>query len=59
MGLLDIISNLPENEDDIYTVPFSELKDSGIFMVKLMNAEISRTLDRLITMIRTTDGMGK
>lgn len=56
-GLLDIISNLPENEDDIYTVPFSELKDSGIFMVKLMNAEISRTLDRLITMIRTTDGM--
>ena len=26
-------------------------------MVKLMNAEISRTLDRLITMIRTSGGM--
>lgn len=56
-GLLDIINNLPENEDDIYTIPFTDIKDSGVFMVKLMNAEISRTLDRLISMIRTSGGM--
>ena len=58
-SLLDIMNAMPEKEGDdgTYVIPFAVLKDVGIFMVKLMNAEISRTLEKLTSMIKTSTGI--
>lgn len=55
--LLEYIGTLPETEDDTYIFNFSDIKNIGIFLVKLSNAEISRTLDKLISMIKTASGI--
>lgn len=57
-ALLDTLTNIDDNiEDNMYSLRFEDIKDEGIFMVKLVNAEISKTLDRITSMIRTSDGI--
>lgn len=55
--LLELISNIPETEDETFLINFKDLKDTGIFLIKLSNIEISRALDKLTSMIKNSDGM--
>ena len=54
---LNIITDMPDSEDDTYTINFKDIKDIGIFLIKLTNIEISRTLDQLTSMIKNSAGM--
>ena len=54
---LNIITDMPDSEDDVYTINFKDIKDIGIFLIKLTNIEISRTLDQLTSMIKNSAGM--
>lgn len=62
-ALLEMMSNfdsLNANDEysmESYTFNLKSLSDIGIFMIKLANAEISRTLEKLTSMIKTSDGM--
>lgn len=47
-----------ENEDyDTFVFNFKDISNIGIFLIKLNNAEISRTLEKITSMIKTSDGM--
>lgn len=46
-----------ENIEDSFVFNFKDLSDIGVFMIKLANAEISRTLEKIASTIKTSDGM--
>lgn len=53
-NLVDIDSN---SENDTFTVRFDQVKDMAVFMVKLVNSEISRSLDRITSILKTSNGI--
>lgn len=58
--LIDLISDLNSDTDNDtfeFVLDFNQIKDIGVFMIKLANAEISRTLDRITSMIKKSDGI--
>lgn len=57
-SLLSILGDIDSNEDsNTCTISFDQVQDIGIFMVKLVNSEISRTLDKIIDLIKTSNGI--
>lgn len=58
-SILELISNNynDDYEYDSYTFNFKDISDIGIFLIKLTNAEISATLEKITSMIKTSDGM--
>lgn len=60
--LLDIIYSMnkdDESSDGICIIPFEYLKNKSIFMIKLMNAELSRTLEKITSMIKSNNINGR
>lgn len=59
-SLLDKLGDIDINQDlDTFTVSFDQLQGIAVFMVKLVNSEISRTLDRIIDLIKTSKINGR
>lgn len=57
-SLLDKLGDIDINQElDMCTISFDQLQNIGVFMVKLVNSEISRTLDRIINLIKTSNGI--
>lgn len=55
--LLDHLGKLPEPEDETYVINFKDVKDIALFLVKLNNAEITKTLNKIVSTIKTASGI--
>lgn len=56
-SLLEYLGSIQEAEEDTFIINCKDLKGVALFLVKLNNAEISRTLNRIISTIKTSSGM--
>lgn len=49
--LMDYIESLPDPGEEYYKIPFDKIKDINLFLMKISNNELSKTLDELQSLI--------